>query len=39
MRDLGLASVQEAQEFKKVTPGCYICKITKATDESVALQP
>jgi hypothetical protein len=28
MRALDLANVEEAQEFKKVTPGGYICQIT-----------
>ena len=32
MRDLGLASVQEAQEFKRLTTGAYICKITAVED-------
>lgn len=32
MRDLGLANVQEAQEFKRLTPGAYICKIIAIED-------
>ena len=32
MRDLGLANVQEAQEFKRLTTGAYICKITAVED-------
>lgn len=32
MRNLNLENVQEAQEFKRVVPGAYICKITNAVD-------
>lgn len=32
MKNLGLENVQEAQEFKRLVPGAYICKITSVED-------